>query len=118
MKKKVLIWLDDERTIPDRWLTAIGYPEICDIVVCKTGEHCIQWLENHANEYNIWIAFDHDLGIGLTGYDVAKYIIGNQIAIKVFSCHSMNPVGAKNIIDLMTHFNYQYLKNLNDIYYG
>ena len=118
MKKKVLIWLDDERIISDRWLTAIGYPEICEILMCKTAEHCIEWLTKHANEYHIWIAFDHDLGAGMTGYDVAKYIVKNQIAIEGFTCHSMNPVGAKNIIDLMIHYGYQPLKSLNDICYS
>ena len=118
MKRKIVIWLDDERIIPDRWLQAIGYPEVCDVVCCKTGEHCIEWLNKHANEYRIWIAFDHDLGYGITGYDVAKYIVENQIAIEGFSCHSMNPVGVKNILDIMIHYGYQKTKSLGDIYYG
>ena len=86
--------------------------------MCKTAEHCIEWLAKHANEYRIWIAFDHDLGTGLTGYDVAKYIVANDISIEGFSCHSMNPVGAKNIIETMEHYGYQKIRNWRDICYG
>ena len=49
--------------------------------------------------------FDHDLGLGKTGYDVAKYIIENDIAIEGFKVHSMNPVGVSNIRQLLTHYN-------------
>lgn len=55
MKKKMFIWLDDERPIRADIPKGIGYPEICDILMCKTAEHCIEWLEKHANEYRIWI---------------------------------------------------------------
>ena len=118
MKKKMFIWLDDERPIRDITPKAIEYPEICDILICKTGEYCVEWLKKHANEYRIWIAFDHDLGSGITGYDVAKFIVENQIAIEGFSCHSMNPVGVKNIMELMEHYGYQKTKSWSDIYYG
>ena len=32
MKKKIFIWLDDERPIRAIAPKAIGYPEICDII--------------------------------------------------------------------------------------
>ena len=54
MKKKIFIWLDDERPIGNIIPKVIGYPEICDILMCKTGEHCVQWLQKHANEYRIY----------------------------------------------------------------
>lgn len=44
-------------------------------------------------EFDI-ISFDHDIGIGKTGYDIAKYIVENNIKIKEgFFVHSSNPVG-------------------------
>ena len=118
MKKKMFIWLDDERPIRADIPKGIGYPETCDILMCKTAEHCIEWLAKHANEYRIWIAFDHDLEYGKTGYDVAKYIVTNDIAIEGFSCHSMNPSGVKNIVEIMRHYGYETIKSLGDIYYG
>ena len=117
MKKKIFIWLDDERTITSLTLKRIGFPDICDVLCCKTAEHCIEWLKRNSNNYHIWIDFDHDLGWGLTGYDVAKFIVENQIAIEGFSCHSMNPVGSKNICDLLTHYNYKPLTSFREIYY-
>ena len=55
----------------------------------------------------IYISFDHDLGLSKTGYDVAKYIVENQIKIEGFQCHSMNPVGRRNIEDLLIHYGYK-----------
>lgn len=60
-------------------------------------------------EFDI-ISFDHDIGIGKTGYDIAKYIVKNNIKIKEgFYIHSMNVVGKKNIYELLVHYNYKYL---------
>lgn len=48
-----------------------------------------------------FISFDHDLGIGPTGYDVAKYIeegAHNRTLKPIFyKVHSANPVGAERI---------------------
>lgn len=53
------------------------------------------------------ISFDHDLGEEKTGYDIAKYIVENNIQIREgFKVHSANPVGVANIIQLMTHYGY------------
>lgn len=57
---------------------------------------------NALNKYNItFISFDHDLGIGKTGYDVAKYIeekvYNKEMKIPDYKIHSANPVGRKNI---------------------
>lgn len=52
------------------------------------------------------IDFDHDLGIGKTGYDLAKYIVENNIHLEFFRVHSMNPVGARNISELLEHYGY------------
>jgi hypothetical protein len=48
-----------------------------------------------------FISFDHDLGLGKTGYDVAKYIeeraYGGHLRPIYYKVHSANPVGAQNI---------------------
>ena len=56
------------------------------------------------------ISFDHDLGEEKTGYDIAKYIVENNIKIKEgFKIHSANPVGVLNISQLLTHYGYHEL---------
>lgn len=100
---KHLIWLDDERTVPKnlQWFS--------EIIVCKTYKQAVNQL-NALLEFphgKIYISFDHDLGGEKTGYDFAKYIVANDIHIEGFECHSFNPVGRKNIEDLMTHYGYQ-----------
>jgi hypothetical protein len=103
--KKVFIWLDDERVISPQWIGAAD--EDVDLIQFSNPHELISWLNTEIEDYNkVYISFDHDLGYDLTGYDVAKYIVENNIKIDGFTVHSMNPVGAKNIIDLLSHYGY------------
>lgn len=54
------------------------------------------------------IFFDHDLGEDRTGYDIAKWIVENNIKIKQgFKIVSSNPVGRFNISQLLDRYGYQ-----------
>lgn len=103
----VNIWIDDIRPAPE------GY------IWCQTYSSAVNCILVHSlgdNKINI-IDFDHDLGdeafdgfgdrIERTGYDVAKFIVVNQISINGFHIHSMNPVGVKNIRELLIHYGYK-----------
>lgn len=60
------------------------------------------------------IHFDHDLGLPdkRTGHDVAKFLVESDLSESndfitdkfVFSCHSANPVGKKNIEELLNGY--------------
>lgn len=87
------IWLDDVRPAPnDTW------------VVCTTASQAIGLI----NLGNVsFISFDHDLGEGGTGYDVAKHIeegafFGTLQAIG-YTIHSANPVGRRAIFLAMNN---------------
>lgn len=87
------VWLDDQRDI--FYLGSNESPQF-DIHVLK-GDHCIQLINADLVTY---ISFDHDLGEGLSGYDVAKHI--EQRAYKgheppPYAIHSGNSVGRENI---------------------
>lgn len=73
-------------------------------VVVRTGEECIDLIDKFFNEIDM-ISFDHDLGEGITGYDVAKYIEAQCFAGPMICprwvVHSANPVGRGNIIAAM-----------------
>ena len=122
MKKIHFIWLDDERPIRDAYKTILNKatPHHCDIAgwsLCRTGEEAIKELASLSKISNckIFISFDHDLGQGINGYDVAKWIIENEIQIAGFTVHSMNPVGRQNIISLLTHYGYKEMTYYSDI---
>lgn len=96
-------------------------------IICRSAEEAIFFL-NYYNEefYNVIIDLDHDLGegneiddsIALSGYDICKYIIENQIPLVGFHIHSMNPVGVMNMRQLLTHYGYkeiQYEKSLGNL---
>ena len=59
-----------------------------------------------------YISFDHDLGDNQpTGYDIAHYVVNRDIDEPGylapdfdFYVHSMNPIGADNIRNLMTNY--------------
>jgi hypothetical protein len=57
------------------------------------------------------ISFDHDLGEGPSGYDVARWLIETDLNYPgflphnfQFTIHSQNPIGAANIKGLLTPY--------------
>lgn len=75
-----------------------------DIEVVRNYNDAISCLKNNTYDY---ISLDHDLGEDKTGYDIAKYIVENQIQLKGFRVHSANIVGRFNIVQLLTHYGYK-----------
>ena len=82
----MFIFLDDIRIPPP------------GAILCRTAEEAMKLLETGEVDY---ISFDHDLGLGLSGYDVAKYIeqlvFEGSIQCPRWTIHSANPVGRNNI---------------------
>ena len=88
-EEEMRIWLDDERPMPQ------GFDEHC-----HTAEEVMDIL-TYSRSLITHIDFDHDLGKGATGYDLAHLIermaekrLVNPISWHV---HSSNPVGSKRI---------------------
>ena len=104
MKNKIYIFLDDER---EEMYNQISANKDFLYVHCYTYEEAINVLKL-ADITNIVIDFDNDLGTVKEGYDVAKYIVENQIPLLYFKIHSMNPVARKNIYELLTHYGYKF----------
>lgn len=77
--------------------------KIGNIDVAKNYNQAIDFLNKY--KYDI-VSFDHDLGEDKTGYDIAKYIVENNIQIGQFYIHSANPVGKNNIRQLLLHYGY------------
>ena len=100
---KLKVWLDDER--PMR--------EDCNLHV-KTARHAIDLLSQGEVEY---ISFDHDLGMGKTGYDVANWIeeavFRNNFPRIGWDVHSANPVGAQRIKTVMKKLDQEWDKRKN-----
>ena len=97
--KGVSIWIDDIR------------PGLASYYKCRTYAEAIATIDYFSKcEGGIdFISLDHDLGEEKSGYDIAKYIVEEQIPIGAFAVHSANPVGAKNIRELLTHYGYKEL---------
>ena len=82
--------------------------------ICRDYQQTIDML-GVADINNVIIDLDHDLGegneiddsIALSGYDICKYIVENHIPLVGFHIHSMNPVGAMNMRQLLTHYGYR-----------
>lgn len=87
------VFLDDIRAIPARYEGVRGYDE------------CIRFLIQNKGNVEI-ISLDHDLGEMKTGYDVCKWIVENEYyeGLKQVILHSANPVGVKNMIQLLDHY--------------
>ena len=93
------LWLDDERNPRDPKIQ-YEFGAAGDEVWVKDAHSAIQYLkQGNVTE----ISLDHDLGIGVAGdgMDVAKLIeeqaFHGTLPRLIWSVHSMNPVGAKNM---------------------
>lgn len=87
------IFLDDIRTIPGGYTGARGY------------EECIRLLLQNKGNVDT-ISLDHDLGELRTGYSVCQWIVENEYydGVKTIILHSANPVGIKNMIQLLDRY--------------
>jgi len=96
------MWLDDIRPVPFPPRDGkYGYPfdeEAPYDFHCVSAEEAIPII---AAGHIDFISFDHDLGQGPTGYDVAKYIEEGAYSQTLkpirYKVHSANPVGVERI---------------------
>ena len=124
---KTLLFLDDERNFDD--VTCIDYPKFDRVVAVLEYSQFKKFLDNYLVENGtlngLSFSFDHDLGLldseyhrEFSGYDCAYYLIEsivyhqhidpNKISYFV---HSMNPVGKKNIEELLECYKEFYNKH-------
>lgn len=99
------LFLDDERSCPEGWECVRNYGEFKDFIISRGMPEVI--------------SFDHDLGlehyrdaatgvidyskyVERTGYDCAKLLVEWGEYPKFVIVHSFNPVGARNISDLLS----------------
>ena len=103
---KCFIWIDDERDV--NW----GHvPDGMAVVHCKTYKEAIEKLQFYMSyKTKLIVDFDHDLGCKKTGYDVAKWIVASGYPNVRFRVHSMNPVGAQNIREMLSHYGYEEIR--------
>ena len=75
------------------------------VVTARNSHDALEALKEFAFDI---VFFDHDLGEDRTGYDIAKWIVENNINIKQgFKIVSSNPVGRFNISQLLNRYGYQ-----------
>jgi hypothetical protein len=90
------VWLDDTRKPPE--FDLISGKSLKWDFVADNADQAIGILSTGQVTY---MSFDHDLGYGLTGYDVAKFAENlarqGKIPRFIWAVHSSNPAGAKNI---------------------
>lgn len=92
------LFIDDLRDPPNQgWIVKRNYND------------AVKFIEQ--NGIPEIISFDHDLGEEMSGYDVAKRIVGLVINGDAelpeefsYNVHSANPVGKKNIEYLLDNF--------------
>ena len=98
---KIYIFVDDIRN-PNH------IPVGMDCTICRDYMAAISELKKYISYGSeIIIDFDHDLGQKKSGYDIAKWIIEKDYPNIRFKIHSMNPVGCRNIRELLTHYGYK-----------
>lgn len=89
--KQIKIFLDDLRDAPEGW------------TIIRTAAECIRFMDANKDSI-IAVSLDHDLGTDMSGYDVAKHMAEYGIFPLEIRVHSMNPVGAQNIVQLLQRY--------------
>ena len=102
---KCYIYIDDTRSDYSK------VPDGMAFVHCKTYKEAIEKLRFYI-EYGtkLIVDFDHDLGCKKNGYDIAKWIVASGYTNIRFRIHSMNPVGAQNIRETLSHYGYEEIR--------
>lgn len=121
MKKSYYIFLDDERfpsqvkwtSIPDLpWTVVRSYANFKALIELKGYmPQCISFDHDLSLEHYVDLCKndrDYDKYIEKTGYDCAKWLVNycmnNDLKIPEYYVHSLNPIGAKNIISILESY--------------
>ena len=109
---KKYLFLDDDRNPKD--VTWVNIPRNFLWEVVRSHNEAVEWVEE--NGFPDVVSFDHDLADvhyagdfskEKTGYDFAKWLVERDLDNHdmpedfEFYVHSMNPVGAENISNLL-----------------
>lgn len=97
------IFLDDERFPPKDF----------NYSIVRNYDDFVYMIENFGIPN--FISFDHDLGLGKTGFDCAKFLVDRMLNQNVnyrieYTVHSQNPVGKENIQGLLDNWNLEIAK--------
>lgn len=97
--KTLFIYLDDIRDMPWQYTLHVD-----KAIVCRNYNAAVATVKKYLSSFdNLIVDLDHDLGYDSTGYDFCKYLVENGITGK-FHIHSMNPIGAENMRQLLSHY--------------
>lgn len=96
------LFLDDERMPAQK--------DAAQVIIERSYDSAVKRMQSMGCPG--FISFDHDLGEEKTGYDVAKYLIEQDLNSNFsfiptnfcFYVHSANCVGAQNIRQLLTRY--------------
>lgn len=101
--KGFLLWVDDLRPVPNE------YRDNYEVRWARDYDEAV--AELHRFRYDV-ICLDHDLGEGPTCYDLCKYIIAKHIYCSEYRIHTSNPVGRKNMTELLRRYTNAVIKQM------
>ncbi len=104
MANRWYVYVDDVRIMDEEFRQYLRMQKIVPITI-REYDCVIAFLEDMRGS-EIYIDLDHDLGESGSGYDICKYIVENNYPLVGFHIHSMNPVGAENMRQLLEHYGY------------
>ena len=100
----------------EKWNVCKDYEEFVDAIKSKGLPEMVSFdhdlSREHYNMHEIidfsWNAYYVTKNRTMTGYDCAKFLIDycqlHQVALPKYLVHSMNPIGTRNILELLMSF--------------
>jgi hypothetical protein len=107
---KTKLYLDDSRECPIGWVCVKNYDEFVSYIKLNGVPDVISFDHDLAMEHYPFYdtasknCIDYDKYKEKTGYDCAKYLVENDLPIKFWAVHSMNPIGSQNIAGLLLNY--------------
>ena len=97
------LWLDDLRKPPFGYVWVKTYDEAVAALALTSFDGCTTISLDHdlAEEH-----YSGDFSRAKSGYDIAKFIVENNIKLDYITVHSFNPVGAANMVALLRNAGY------------
>lgn len=111
------LFLDDYRDPPKGdWVIVRSYEQFCAVIEKQGLPEVISFDHDLSDEHyfsSLGFGIEYDKYLEKTGYDCAKWLIqycfSRALKLPSWRVHSMNPVGADNILNLLADYEKNYL---------
>lgn len=104
---KTILFVDDDKVRVDSFCKNIGNDPNLAVCWSKSVEEAKTFLNSFEDKLSL-VMLDNDLGDGIDGIELAKWIVDNNIQRdSVYVIHSLNPIANRRIYNTLKSVDYE-----------